>query len=124
MSRHDQTATLWAHQSSGGRQRLYEGLCPQLGPLGCRAAVRLDQVGSARRVEYTAIGDTTNTAARLEGMTKGSGYQLFVSGTCRDLLVDTSGLDFVQSLEVRGRTEPVNVWADEGTKPPLARNNS
>ena len=37
-------------------------------------------VGSARRLEYAAIGDTTNTAARLEGMTKGTPYQLFVGG--------------------------------------------
>ncbi len=29
-------------------------------------------VGSARRLEYTTIGDTTNSAARLEGMTKGT----------------------------------------------------
>ena len=29
-------------------------------------------VGSERRLEYTALGDTTNTAARLEGMTKGT----------------------------------------------------
>ena len=38
-------------------------------------------VGSERRLEYTAIGDTTNTAARLEGMTKGQPYMVFVSGT-------------------------------------------
>ena len=40
-------------------------------------------VGSARRLEYAAIGDTTNTAARLEGMTKGTPYQLFVGEPTR-----------------------------------------
>src|SRR3954451_1557568 len=38
-------------------------------------------VGSERRLEYTALGDTTNTAARLEGMTKGTPHQLYVSDT-------------------------------------------
>jgi len=36
------------------------------------------ELGAEQRVEYTAIGDTTNTASRLEGMTKGTAHMLFV----------------------------------------------
>ena len=69
------------------------------------------QVGSERRIEYTAIGDTTNTAARLEGMTKGSGHQLFVSDATRQALEsDQDDLELVGELEVRGRTHPITVW--------------
>jgi adenylate cyclase len=68
-------------------------------------------VGSARRLEYAAIGDTTNTAARLEGMTKGTPYQLFVSQPARDRLRDApEQLEFVSELEVRGREHGIRVW--------------
>ena len=40
-------------------------------------------VGSERRLEYTALGDTTNTAARLEGMTKGTPHQLYIADTTK-----------------------------------------
>jgi adenylate cyclase len=68
------------------------------------------QVGSERRVEYTAVGDTTNTAARLEGMTKGKPYSLLLASSTRDLLTDDSGLERVGEVEVRGREAKLEVW--------------
>jgi adenylate cyclase len=69
------------------------------------------QVGSRRRTEYTAIGDTTNTAARLEGMTKGSGHQLFVAdSTRRAQRQDSDELELVGEREVRGRTRTITIW--------------
>ena len=69
-------------------------------------------VGSERRLEYTALGDTTNTAARLEGMTKGTPHQLYISDTTRQKLTRAPD-DLVQvgEAEVRGRKAKVLLWS-------------
>ncbi len=68
-------------------------------------------VGSRRRLEYTAVGDTTNIASRLEAMTKGSGHQLFVAESTRALLRgDAPQLVLHGEVPVRGRERTIRVW--------------
>jgi adenylate cyclase len=68
-------------------------------------------VGSERRLEYTAIGDTTNTAARLEGMTKDTPHDLFVADSTRARLHRApEDLVYVDELPIRGKQSTIRVW--------------
>ena len=78
-------------------------------------------VGSERRLEYTALGDTTNTAARLEGMTKGTPHQLYLADTTYQALTrPADDLETVGEAEVRGRKAKVLLWSlrEPATPPP------
>ena len=73
-------------------------------------------VGSARQLEYTVHGDTVNTAARLEGLTKGAGRSLLLAeSTYRALSRPPDDLDFVGEFGIRGRRGQINLWTLERT---------
>jgi adenylate cyclase len=68
-------------------------------------------VGSIQRLEYTALGDTTNTAARLEAMTKGTEHQVFIADSTRQRLSGQSDdLVALGEAEVRGRSAKITLW--------------
>jgi adenylate cyclase len=72
-------------------------------------------VGSEERLEYAAVGDTTNVAARLEAKCKETPHQLLFSDATRERLArDPDDLVDLGELEIRGREATIRVWALQG----------
>jgi adenylate cyclase len=68
-------------------------------------------VGSDRRVEYAAVGDATNVAARLQALARDTDGHLFVAdSTYAQLGAAAEGLRRHGAVDLRGRREPVTVW--------------
>ncbi len=72
-------------------------------------------IGSERRMEYTAIGDTVNTTARVEGETKANQI-LITAATFKEIegKIET-GKPF--SISAKGKSEKVEVYEVKGLKP-------
>jgi adenylate cyclase len=101
----------WMHDEYGFEKSFRMGIGLNSGQ------VMSGNVGSATRLAYTAIGDTTNTAARLEGMTKGTEFMLFMAdSTQKALTSEPVDVVFVGDYEIRGRVEPLSIWSVEQSR--------
>jgi len=77
--------------------------------------VVVGSIGDNLRMDYSAIGDTTNLAARLQQLAE-PGTMLVSESTTR-LVQDAVRLEALAPVEVKGKTEPVPIYKVIGTLP-------
>jgi class 3 adenylate cyclase len=99
----------------GGRLRI--GIGVNSGP------VVAGTIGGGGRVEFTVIGDTVNTAARVEAITRETDdVVLITDATCALLQGDHGGFEERGAVALRGRSEPVRLHVPlAAAAEPLAR---
>jgi adenylate cyclase len=73
-------------------------------------------IGSTRRMEFTAIGDGVNLGSRLEGASKQYGIDAVISESTYKLCGDRVRVRELDRIQVKGKNQPVSVYELVGLK--------
>jgi adenylate cyclase len=113
---HQMLAVLTASQMQSELAMLNEQLTAESLPnikvgIGINSGEALvGNMGSDQRFDYSVIGDPVNLAARLESASKTLGHTLIVGEATKKVIDHKFSFEFVDSITVKGKTEPVNVY--------------
>jgi adenylate cyclase len=76
----------------------------------CTGQAVVGNMGSKNRMDYTMMGDTVNTAARLEGVNKIYGIYTLVSDSTQQAAGDSIITREIDMINVVGKKEPISVY--------------
>ncbi|MBM3218471.1 MAG: GAF domain-containing protein [Candidatus Rokubacteria bacterium] len=103
--------TMWVVLRQLNRERRAQGKAPIAIGVGIASGiVVVGNIGSTKRMEYTAIGDTVNLASRLEGATKYYGVGVLLGESTKQELTAKTLVREMDLLRVKGKHEPVAIY--------------
>ncbi|PIV90431.1 hypothetical protein COW46_02900 [Candidatus Gracilibacteria bacterium CG17_big_fil_post_rev_8_21_14_2_50_48_13] len=108
-------AALAMHAAIPDIQRALPMTLPPDLPLAIRTGIGTGEMvvgnfGSQKRFDYTAIGDTVNTASRLEGANKQYSSQICVNEATYLAVQDACVLRTLDIVRVKGKHQPVKIY--------------
>jgi adenylate cyclase len=121
VARHEHVACMTALECRAASQRLNarwvdKGLSAWHTRFGIHVGEAvLGNVGSSDRIDYTAVGDNVNIAARLEGLNKFYGSSILTSGQIASVCSDEFVFRHVDRSQPKGVGYPLDIFELIGT---------